>query len=170
MCVGRHAPFRAFPSKIRKTNPPTRTNVFANRRSYTSLFNYMFTSLCVPFTHNNRAREDTQRKKYFFVRKFFLAIFFILLFWVCIPLHFIRALYSLFYGVYRGFLSFGCICIINVYIAFMCPYIGCICVYIGVCVCIVVYIALYTFKKIMINCFVSLSFHLQSLVLCLGWF
>ena len=167
MCVGRHAPFRAFPSKIRKTNPPTRTYVLANIRSHTSLFNYMFTSLCVPFTQSNRVRENA-KKKIFFVRKFFLAIFFILFFWVCIPLHFIRALYSLFYGVYRGFYPFECICIINVYIAFICPYIGCIYVCISVCIYIVVYITLYTFKKIMINCFVSLSFHLQSLVLCLS--
>lgn len=134
MCVGRYVPFRAFPSKIRKTNPPTRTNVLANIRSYASLFNYMFTSLCVPFTQSNRVREKTQRKKIFFCKKIFSCNFFILLFWVCIPLHFIRALHSLFYGVYRGFYPFRCNCIINVYIAFICPYMRCVCVCISVCI------------------------------------
>lgn len=107
VCVGRHAPFRAFPSKIRKTNPPTRTYVLANIRSHTSLFNYMFTSLCVPFTQSNRVREDTQRKKYFFVRKFFLAIFFILFFWCAYPCTLYVPCIAFFMGCIEVFILLG---------------------------------------------------------------
>lgn len=45
--IGRTRPFPAFVSKFRKTHPPLRTNVFANRRSHAPHWTFVRFALCV---------------------------------------------------------------------------------------------------------------------------